>query len=103
MRHNIAGPLCFSGDVIKRDVLLPMVERGDYIVVHDCGASCLSLFSRHCSRQAPSVIGYRVQEDGKVDFQVLKEAETIEDLLTFWQGRNTRKGDVLHIEKTAEL
>lgn len=25
MRHNIAGPLCFSGDVIKRDVLLPMV------------------------------------------------------------------------------
>lgn len=25
--------------------------------MHDCGASCLSLFSRHCSRQAPSVIG----------------------------------------------
>lgn len=27
MRYNIAGPLCFSGDVVKRDVFLPMVNR----------------------------------------------------------------------------
>ena len=26
MKHNIAGPLCFSGDVVKRDILLPVVN-----------------------------------------------------------------------------
>jgi len=93
MKHNIAGPLCFSGDVVKRDILLPVVERGDFIVLHDCGANSLSMFSRHCSRQAPSVIGYRVLEDGKVNFKILKEAETMDDLLTFWQGRKPRKTD----------
>lgn len=87
MCYNIAGPLCFSGDVVKRDVLLPMIERGDYIILHDCGANSLSLFSRHCSRQAPPVIGYHMQQDGKVNFKVLKEAETVEDLLIFWKGR----------------
>ena len=25
INHNIAGPLCFSGDVIKRNILLPKV------------------------------------------------------------------------------
>ena len=25
MLHNIAGPLCFSGDVVKQGVLLPLV------------------------------------------------------------------------------
>ncbi|CAH3170962.1 unnamed protein product, partial [Porites lobata] len=72
INHNIAGPLCFSGDVIKRNILLPKVERNDYIVLHDCGANSLSLFSRHCSRQAPAVFGYRVQESGKVTFETLK-------------------------------
>ncbi|XP_022781041.1 uncharacterized protein LOC111322232 [Stylophora pistillata] len=87
MRYNIAGPLCFSGDVVKRDVLLPTVEEGDYLILHDCGANSLSLFSRHCSRQAPAVFGYRMLEDGSVSFEVLKEAETVDDLLVFWKGR----------------
>ena len=30
MEYNIAGPLCFSGDVVKRNVVLPMVS---YILV----------------------------------------------------------------------
>lgn len=94
VRYNIAGPLCFSGDVVKRDVFLPMIERGDYIILHDCGANSLSVFSRHCSRQAPSVIGYRMQEDGKVNFEVLKEAETVEDLLIFWKGRKPKTTDL---------
>ncbi|KAJ7356028.1 hypothetical protein OS493_027425 [Desmophyllum pertusum] len=68
-----------------------MVDRGDFIILHDCGANSLATFSRHCSRQAPSVIGYRVLEDGKVNFEVLKEAETVEDLIIFWKGRKPNK------------
>ncbi|RMX51277.1 hypothetical protein pdam_00004637 [Pocillopora damicornis] len=82
MRYNIAGPLCFSGDVVKRDVLLPTVEEGDYLILHDCGANSLSLFSRHCSRQAPAVLGRHGLDDLKTS-----EAETVDDLLIFWKGR----------------
>ena len=51
-RHNIAGPLCFGGDLVGREVELPAVERGDFVVIRDTGSNTLSLFSRHCSRPA---------------------------------------------------
>jgi len=37
--------------------VIHQIERGDYIILHDCGANSLSVFCRHCSRQAPPVIG----------------------------------------------
>ncbi|CAB4015886.1 Diaminopimelate decarboxylase [Paramuricea clavata] len=85
-RYNIAGPLCFSGDVLKYDALLPEVERGDYLVLLDCGANSLSVLNRHCSRFAPSVFGYRTTKNGEVNFVVLKEAETKDELLKFLGG-----------------
>ncbi|XP_028392225.1 uncharacterized protein LOC114516838 isoform X2 [Dendronephthya gigantea] len=86
-RYNIAGPLCFSGDVLKYDELLPEVERGDYIILFDCGSNSLSLASKHCSRFAPSVFGYRKLQNDEVNFVVLKEAQTKEELLKFWGGK----------------
>ena len=55
---TITGPLCFSGDIIAREVLLPRVEEGDWIAIRDTGAYTLSLWSRHCSRGIPAVLGY---------------------------------------------
>ena len=93
-KYNIAGPLCFAGDVLCHGVMLPEVQRGDYLVLYDCGASSLATFSRHCSRLAPRVIGYRLLHDGQVQFQVLKEAETLDAMLNFWKG-DTSKSPLL--------
>ena len=82
----MAGPLCNAVDVVCRGIELPEIQRGDYLVLYDCGANSLSLFSRHCSRLAPRVIGYRVLSDGEVQFQILKEAETLDAMLHFWKG-----------------
>ncbi|KXJ11867.1 uncharacterized protein LOC110242973 [Exaiptasia diaphana] len=88
--HNIAGPLCFAGDVVSRDIILPQIEKGDFVILHDCGANSVSTFSRHCSRFVPPVIGYRVKGD-EVHFQTLKDAETIEQNLAFWGAKSVTK------------
>jgi len=78
--YNLAGPLCFSGDIIAKNVRLPKVEEGDFIVIHDTGGYTFSMWSRYNSRQTPRIIGYN--ED---HFEILKERETMEELLRFWE------------------
>jgi len=77
----IAGPLCFSGDVVARGVLLHEIQSGDYILVHDTGAYTLSMWSRYNSREVPKVVGYREEGD---EIQVLKRRERIEEVIDFW-------------------
>ena len=77
---TIAGPLCFAGDIVARDAPLPCVEPGDLVAVRDAGAYTLSMWSRHCSRGMPSVLGYH--GDGEV--RLLRRAESPRELARFW-------------------
>ncbi len=81
--YAIAGPLCFSGDMIARRVELPEVCAGDFLAIHDTGAYTLGMWSRYNSRQVPRVIGYE-GGNGLPEFSILKERETIDDVLNFW-------------------
>lgn len=76
---TVVGPLCFGGDILARDRPLPEVEEGDLIVVRDAGAYTLSMWSRHCSRGLPAVIGWRA--DGLCE---LKARESADDVVSFW-------------------
>jgi diaminopimelate decarboxylase len=80
-KYMVAGPLCFAGDVIARDLELPFVEEGDYILIHDAGAYTLSMWSRYNSRQMPKVIAYSIENDL---FEIIRERENKEDLFEFW-------------------
>lgn len=82
--HNIAGPLCFGGDILGRKVDIPAVHPGDYVVVKDTGSNTISLFSRHCSRPAPAVYGYNRSSSGDIELELLKPQETEDDILKFW-------------------
>lgn len=75
----VGGPLCFSGDIIARDRTLPELAPGDLIVVRDTGAYTLGMWSRHCSRGIPEVLAVSA---GKL--AVLRQRETVEDLVRFW-------------------
>jgi diaminopimelate decarboxylase len=79
--YNIAGPLCFAGDIIAREIDLPPVEKDDIILIHDAGAYTLSMWSRYNSRQIPKVIGY--YQDG-AHFEILKQREQLEQIWAFW-------------------
>jgi diaminopimelate decarboxylase len=79
--YVVAGPLCFAGDAIAHGVELPVIEEGDYVLIHDAGAYTLSMWSRYNSRQFPKVLGYTDQGAG---FEILKAREKPEDLWRFW-------------------
>ncbi|HLL52058.1 MAG TPA: hypothetical protein VK447_00845 [Myxococcaceae bacterium] len=85
---TVAGPLCFAGDVIGRDVPLPAMEPGDLLVLRDTGGYTLGMWSRYCSREMPAVLGYSGES-----LHVLRERESPEELVAFWQaGPRARQG-----------
>ena len=79
---TLAGPLCFAGDILARDVMLPELRQDDIVVVRDCGAYTLGLWSHHCSRPMPGILGY---DSGHLS--LLRSHERPEDVVTFWRGR----------------
>lgn len=76
---DLYGPLCFSGDRLASERLLPTLEPGDLVVWHDVGGYTLSMWSRYCSRPMPQVVGW--SGDG---WSTLREPEAPEDLVRFW-------------------
>ena len=87
VQHNLAGPLCFAGDYVKKGVELPhRLEPGDFVVVHDAGANTLALWSRHCSRLAPPVFTYERVDDGELSVKMRMPGERLERVLDFWRG-----------------
>jgi diaminopimelate decarboxylase len=78
---DIAGPLCFSGDLVARGRILPEeIEPGDLVVIHDAGAYTLGMWSRYNSRLSPGVFGWL----DATGFEVLRRPETVEDVFRFW-------------------
>ncbi len=80
-KYIVAGPLCFAGDVIAKNIELPIVEEGDFLVIHDVGAYTLSMWSRYNSRQIPSVLGFNKINNA---ITTLKKRESLDDLYDFW-------------------
>ena len=80
--YTVAGPLCFQGDIIARNIELPELEQGDYVIIHDTGAYTLSMWNRHLSRQIPLTVGYFNKGN---QFISVKEKESLEDIYNFWK------------------
>jgi diaminopimelate decarboxylase len=80
---TIVGPLCFAGDVIARDRPLPAIAEGDLLVVRDTGGYTLGMWSRHCSRGMPEVLGLQ-GDPPRVHLQSLRPRETAQDIVRFW-------------------
>jgi len=95
VQTHVGGPLCFQGDFIAKDLSAPPLRVDDFVVMREGGSNTLALFSRHCSRMAPVVLGYRLLpstndradgagSEGGADVQVLKPQETLESVCAFW-------------------
>lgn len=80
---TVLGPLCFAGDVLARDRPLPAIAEGDLVVVRDTGGYTLGMWSRHCSRGIPEVVGLR-GESAHPRLRTLRPRETAPDVVRFW-------------------
>lgn len=76
---NVAGPLCFAGDLLARGRSLAPARRGDLLLVRDTGAYTLSMWSRHCNRGLPPSWGYRAER-----VELLHPGEQPDDVVAFW-------------------
>ena len=78
---DVAGPACFSGDLLARDQLLPRLDAGDLVAVPETGAYYFSNpFSYNLLPRVP-VYGYRTAADAGTEFYLIRRGQTIADVL----------------------
>lgn len=89
---HVAGPLCFQGDFLTKDAHVAGLKKDDFVVMREAGSNCLSLFSRHCSRQAPPVYGYKTNGKGEIrEWRILKPIESFEQISIFWGSSPSKR------------
>jgi diaminopimelate decarboxylase len=75
----LTGNICESGDTLAHDRVLPHMEVGDVIIIHDAGAYGFVMASNYNSRPLPAEV--LIQEDGSL--RLIRRRQSLEDL---WPG-----------------
>ncbi|WP_436325958.1 diaminopimelate decarboxylase [Brevibacterium sp. FAM 27836] len=84
---DVAGPACFSGDLLVRDRLLPRLDVGDLVAVPETGAYYFSNpFSYNLLPRVPvygyrAVVGIEAEGEGTLQFFLIRQGQTIDDVL----------------------
>ena len=73
---TIAGRYCESGDVLFKDIEMPVLYPGDLIAVPSSGAYCLAMSSNYNLVPRPAVV---LVNDG--DARLIRRRETLDDLI----------------------
>ena len=74
-RYDVTGSLCENNDKFAIDRMLPKIDMGDIVVIHDTGAHGFSMGYNYNGRLRSAEVLYR--EDGT--FQLIRRAETPQD------------------------
>ena len=74
-KYDITGGLCENCDKFAIDRLLPKIDIGDYIIIHDTGAHGFSMGYNYNGKLKSAEI--LLKEDGS--FQLIRRSETPED------------------------
>ncbi|MEY9872058.1 diaminopimelate decarboxylase [Streptacidiphilus sp. MAP12-33] len=73
--QDVAGPLCFAGDVVAHERPLPPIRPGDLVVLHDTGGYYASAPWGYNSVARPAVHGFSTR-DGAVRFATVRDRQT---------------------------
>ncbi|MFD7133027.1 diaminopimelate decarboxylase [Streptomyces sp. NPDC059894] len=77
--QDVAGPLCFAGDVVAHERALPELAEGDLVVLHDTGAYYFSAPWAYNSLPRPGVYGC-LARDGHVTFATVRPPQTLREI-----------------------
>lgn len=78
--QDVAGPLCFAGDVVAHERLLPELAEGDVVVLHDTGAYYFSAPWAYNSLPRPGVYGF-LHRDGGVELAPVRTPQTLGEVV----------------------
>ncbi len=74
-KYDVTGSLCENNDKFAIDRMLPKIDIGDLIVIHDTGAHGHAMGFNYNGKLRPAEL--LLKADG--DIQVIRRAETVED------------------------
>ncbi|MDY2627747.1 MAG: diaminopimelate decarboxylase, partial [Lachnospiraceae bacterium] len=74
-KYDITGSLCENNDKFAVDRMLPKIDMGDYLVIHDTGAHGFSMGYQYNGKLRSAEI--LLKEDGS--YQLIRRAETPKD------------------------
>ena len=81
IEQDIAGPACFSGDLIAQKRLMPLLQQGDFIMVHDTGAYHFSNHYQYNALPQLPVYAYTIDEQNRVSFECLSAGQSVNDVI----------------------
>jgi len=79
--QDIAGPACFSGDLIAKGRVLPKLAPNDYVLVHDTGGYHFSSHYQYNALPRLPVFGYKINENEQVKFKCFSRGQNIMDVI----------------------
>lgn len=79
--QDIAGPLCFAGDMIGYERELPRIEPGDLVVMHDTGAYYFSIPFYYNALPAPPVYALHDMDSKTVRIECWRKQQSLDDML----------------------
>ena len=74
-KYDVTGSLCENNDKFAVDRMLPKIDMGDYLVIHDTGAHGYSMGYNYNGKLKSAEL--LLKEDGSV--QLIRRAETPKD------------------------
>ena len=77
---DIAGPCCFSGDLLAQGIQMPPLEANDWIVAHDTGAYYFTVPYFFNALPVPAIYGYRSSGEN-LEFQQFRKKQSIDQVL----------------------
>ena len=81
-KYDITGSLCENNDKFAIDRMLPKIDMGDYLVIHDAGAHGFAMGYNYNGRLKSAEL--LLQTDGSV--KLLRRAETLKDYFATFDG-----------------
>ncbi len=73
---TLVGKYCESGDILIRDIMLPVIESGDVVAIPSSGAYAVPMSSNYNLNPRPAIV---MVKDGNA--RLIRRRETFEDLL----------------------
>lgn len=87
--QDVAGPACFSGDLLAEGRALPLLEQGDYAAALDTGAYYFAHHYAYNSLARPGIYGFAPDGAGGISFATVREPQSLEEIVAESGGAHT--------------
>ncbi|MFG2120483.1 diaminopimelate decarboxylase [Streptomyces sp. NPDC048710] len=94
--QDVAGPACFSGDLLAEGRTLPLLEQGDYAAALDTGAYYFAHHYAYNSLARPGIYGFAPDGTGGVAFATVREPQTVAEVVAESGGAHASALTTLH-------